>query len=158
MNAYILNIKNNTTDIVDCNDYDTFTQYCEEHQDLAYSLQMLEMSMSTIPEIPQAFAVTEDIVAFTENAISNKFIKYHELGHIKCGHIAAALTQVGTDVVAINDAWELEADAYAVQHTSRELALDTLTRIRDQVKNHKQLPQELKDTTIKQLDLRIQAL
>lgn len=95
--------------------------------------------MNTIPEIPQAFAVTEDIVAFTENAISNEFIKCHELGHIKCGHIAAALTQVGTDVVAINDAWELEADAYAVEHTSRELALDTLTRIRDQVKNHKQL-------------------
>lgn len=146
MNAYILNIKNNSTDVVNCNDYDTFTQYCEEHQDLAYSLQMLEMSMNTIPEIPQAFAVTEDVVVFTENAYNNEFIKQHELGHIKCGHIAAALTQVGTDAVAINDTWELQADAYAVKHTNRKLALDTLMCIREQVREHERLPEELKKT------------
>lgn len=158
MNAHIINIKTNTHTVLDCSDYDTFIKYCEEHQDLAYSLQMLEMSMNLMPEIPQAFAVTEDTVVFTESAYENEFIKQHELGHIYHGHVAAALSQAGTDAVVINDGWEIIADAYAVEHSSRELALTTLKSIKEQVKNNKHLPDVMKEATIKQLDLRIQAL
>lgn len=158
MNAHIINIKTNTHTIIDCSDYNAFTKYCEENKDIAYSLQMLDMSMNLMPEIPQAFAVTEDIVVFTESAYENEFIKQHELGHIHHGHVAAALSQAGTDAVVINDDWEIIADAYAVEHSSRELALATLGSIKEQVKNNKHLPDIMKEATIRQLDLRIQAL
>lgn len=156
MKAHVLYISNNQHDVIECTNNDEFIDYCEEHSEVQTSLMMLDSCMSLIPEIPQSYAVTEDIVVFSETAYDNEFIKQHELGHIACGHLNAALTGADPNAVIINDEWELQADAYAAEHTSKELALETLGSIRAQVLASEVLPEEAKDMTIKQLDLRIQ--
>lgn len=143
-------------DVVDTDNMELLITYCEKFPHLEKTLVLMDGNATLIPEMPQAYTYDSNTILISENCIDNAFVLEHELGHIALGHIAAALAAGGEDEIVSNLEWELAADRYAVEHSSKDLALETLNILKDITLTNEYISQEERDTILPMLDARIQ--
>lgn len=76
--------------------------------------------------VPFIFRVTDAMEMLTEAEV--EAFMWHELGHIRLGHVDEAKTQKARGVVQ-NVKYELEADAYAAQRCGKKVMAVALTKV-----------------------------
>lgn len=76
--------------------------------------------------VPFIFRVT-DAMGMLSDAEIEAFM-WHEVGHIRCGHVEEAKTQKVRGVVQ-NVGYELEADAYAAERCGKKVMASGITKV-----------------------------